>query len=88
MPRRVRHPGLHDAKGNELSHRLVDTMVRGLVYEAGGTVDAALLEEGADAVREAHRRWHMPTEVVDADPADYAVWLAAMIAAVDRLLSA
>src|SRR5205085_5867785 len=24
MGRRIRHPGLHDAKGNELAHRLVD----------------------------------------------------------------
>ena len=79
---------LHRTRLQTMLERLVDTMVRGLVYEAGGTVDAALLEEGADAVREAQRRWHMPTEVVDADPADYAVWLAAMTAAVDRLLSA
>ena len=36
MPRRVRHPGLHDAKGNELSHRLVDVAgVETYVVDAG-----------------------------------------------------
>jgi pimeloyl-ACP methyl ester carboxylesterase len=36
MPRHIRHPGLHDAKGNELPHRLVDVAgVRTYVAEAG-----------------------------------------------------
>ena len=30
--------------------------------------------------------WRMPAEVVEADPADHAAWLAAMTAAVGRLL--
>jgi prephenate dehydrogenase len=60
--------------------RLVDTPVRGIVYEgAGGAA-------GAAAVRAAAERWRMPAEVVDADPADHDAWLAAICAAVERLL--
>jgi nucleoside-diphosphate-sugar epimerase len=60
--------------------RLVDTPVRGLVYEGAGGVG------GAGAVRAAAERWRLPAEVVDADPAAHGVWLAAMRAAVKRLL--
>jgi uncharacterized protein YbjT (DUF2867 family) len=60
--------------------RLVDTPVRGIVYEAAGG------SGGADAVRAAAERWRMPEEIVDADPADHEAWLAAMHAAVKRLL--
>jgi uncharacterized protein YbjT (DUF2867 family) len=60
--------------------RLVDTPVRGIVYEgAGGS-------EGAELVRAAAKRWRMQAEVVEADPADHEVWLPAMRQAVDRLL--
>ena len=66
---------------------LVDTPVRGLVYEAAGTADGALLSDGADIVREASRAWHIPVEIVDTDPAAHQAWLDAMAAAVERLLS-
>src|SRR4051794_20689017 len=36
MARRIRHPGLHDAKGNELPHRMVDVGgVQTYVVDAG-----------------------------------------------------
>ena len=36
MPRRIRHPGLHDAKGNDLPHRLIDIDgVRTYAVDAG-----------------------------------------------------
>src|SRR5213593_3611185 len=36
MARRIRHPGLHDAKGNELPHRLADIAgVETYVVDAG-----------------------------------------------------
>jgi nucleoside-diphosphate-sugar epimerase len=77
---------LHGPRLETLLERLVDTPVRGIVYEAAGTVDASLLAGGADAVHAAAERWRMPAEVVDADPADNAAWVAAMRAAVGRLL--
>lgn len=77
---------LHGPRLETLLERLVDTPVRGIVYEAGGTVGPELLASGAAAVRAAGERWRMPAEVVDADPTDHARWLAAMTAAVQRLL--
>jgi hypothetical protein len=77
---------LHGPRLETLLERLVDTPVRGIVYEAAGTVEPALLASGAAAVRAAAERWRMPAEVVEVDPGDHAAWLAAMRAAVGRLL--
>jgi nucleoside-diphosphate-sugar epimerase len=77
---------LHGPRLETLLERLVDTPVRGFVYEAAGSVDPALLAGGAAAARAAAERWRMPVEVVDADPSDHAAWLAAAQAAVGRLL--
>jgi nucleoside-diphosphate-sugar epimerase len=77
---------LHGPRLETLLERLVDTPVRGIVYEAAGTVEPRLLADGTAAVRAAAGRWRMPAEVVDADPGDHAGWLAAMRAAVARLL--
>ena len=77
---------LHGPRLQTMLERLVDTPVRGLAYEAAGSVDAELLAHGAATVREAAATWRMPAEVVEADPADHPAWLAAMTAAVGRLL--
>ena len=79
-------PELHGPRLETLLERLVDTPVRGIVYEAAGTVEPGLLAGGAESVRAAAERWRMPAEVVEAEPADHAAWLAAMRAAVERLL--
>jgi nucleoside-diphosphate-sugar epimerase len=79
-------PELHGPRLETLLERLVDTPVRGIVYEAAGSVEPALLAAGAAAVRAAAERWRMPAEVVEADPAEHEVWLAAMRRAVGRLL--
>lgn len=80
-------PAMHGDRLRTLTEHLVDTPVRGLVYEAVGTVEPALLAQGAHIVREASRTWHIPAEVVDTDPALHEEWLAAMKAAVERLLA-
>jgi nucleoside-diphosphate-sugar epimerase len=69
-----------------LLERLVDTPVRGFVFEAAGSADPELLASGAAAVRAASVTWSIPAEVVDADPADPEAWLAAMGAAVNRVV--
>lgn len=81
-------PELHGARLQTLMEHLVDTPVRGLVYEAAGTVEPRLLQRGADIVLEASRTWHMPGEVVSADPAAFDEWLEAMHEAVGRVLMA
>lgn len=78
--------GLHGPRLQTLLERLVDTPVRGVVYEAAGSLDPELLAGGAAAVREASARWSIPAEVVEAGPGDREGWLAAMTAAVGRLL--
>jgi nucleoside-diphosphate-sugar epimerase len=77
---------LHGPRLETLLERLVDTPVRGFVYEAAGSVDGGLLAGGAAAVRAAAERWRIPAEVVETDPADHDAWLAATRAAVERLL--
>jgi nucleoside-diphosphate-sugar epimerase len=80
-------PALHGPRLRTLLERLVDTPVRGIVYEAAGSVDAELLTSGAAAVRQASATWSMPGEVVEADLNDFQSWLGATTAAVERLLS-
>ena len=77
---------LHGPRLETLLERLVDTPVRGFVYEAAGSVEPALLASGAEAVRDASERWRLPAEVVEADPDDHPAWLSATTAAVGRLL--
>jgi hypothetical protein len=77
---------LHGPRLRTLLERLVDTPVRGVVYEAAGSVDPGVLDRGAAMVREAGATWRIPAEVVGADPRHPEAWLAAMTAAVARLL--
>jgi putative NADH-flavin reductase len=79
---------LHGPRLETLTERLVDTHVRGVVYEGAGSVQAALLEQGAAIVGRAHDTWNIPAEVVEHDPADHPGWVEAMVAAVERVLAA
>jgi uncharacterized protein YbjT (DUF2867 family) len=83
----VGSPELHGTRLQTLAEHLVDTPVRGLVYEAAGTVDRTLLNHGAQIVRTAKQTWHICGEVVTTDPAAHEEWLRAMREAVDRTLS-
>src|SRR5215217_853692 len=76
---------LHRTRLQTVLQRLVDTPVRGMVYEAAGTLPRELLEEGAASVRAARERWLMPVEVVEEDPSDHQRWTGAMLGAVERL---
>ena len=79
---------LHGPRLERLLSELVDTPVRGVVYEAAGTVAREQLERGAAIVRAASERWRIPAEVVDADPGDWEGWLQEMLAATERLVGA
>jgi len=78
---------LHGARLKALLERLVDSGVRGLVYEAAGSAPAAVLVEGAEEVRLAGATWRMPVEVVLTEPAA-PEWVPEMRAAVARILGA
>ena len=79
---------LHGPRLETMLEKLVDTPVRGFVYEAAGGVERRWLEHGATAVRAAAETYHMPVEVVESDPADRDAWLRCMRGAVARVVSA
>jgi hypothetical protein len=73
-------PELHEGRLRMLWEKLVDTPVRGVVYEGA-------LPQGEQVARIASQTWQIPLEILDADPIDHDAWLAAARGAVDRLLS-
>jgi uncharacterized protein YbjT (DUF2867 family) len=79
---------LNGARLERLLEELVDTQVRGIVYEGAGSAPAAGLARGAEIVREAAARFRMPAEVVEADPAGHEGWTADMLAAVRAIVAA
>ncbi|HEV2075442.1 MAG TPA: hypothetical protein VGR10_04340, partial [Thermoleophilaceae bacterium] len=79
---------LHGPRLESLLETIVDTPVRGLVYEGAGTVEPSLLERGTTLVRWASEAHRMPVEVLDADPARPGEWLPSAAAAVERVLAA
>ncbi len=72
-------PELHEGRLRMLWEKLVDTPVRGVLYEGA-------LPQGEQVARTASETWQIPLEVLDADPADHDAWLAAAHAAVNRVL--
>jgi uncharacterized protein YbjT (DUF2867 family) len=65
---------IHRPRLERLLEHLVDTPVRGFVYEGAGSVEPGLLAAGAELVRSAGRTWRIPVAVVEADPAEPAAW--------------
>jgi len=65
---------IHGPRLERLLEKLVDTPVRGVVYEAVGAVDAGVLAAGGELVRTASRTWHIPAAVVDWEPEDPSGW--------------
>jgi putative NADH-flavin reductase len=78
---------LHGPRLRMLCEKVVDTPVRGLVYEAAGTVGSAVLSGGRDVAQIAHETWQIPLGVLLSDPAEHERWLAEATAAVGRLLA-
>jgi uncharacterized protein YbjT (DUF2867 family) len=76
---------LHGPRLEQLLAEVVDTPVRGVVYESAGTVPRDVLQGGQGILRAAQERWRIPVACVDADPGDAGEWLDAMVAAAERL---
>ena len=72
-------PELHEGRLRMLWEKLVDTPVRGVVYEGA-------LPQGEQVARTASQTWQIPLEVLEADPLDHDAWLATARGAIDRLL--
>ncbi len=84
---RERIAELHGSRLEMLLMRMLDTTVRGIVYECVGTVDPLLLAGGAERVRTACLDSVIPFELLDADPGVPATWLAGALEAVERVLA-
>ena len=78
---------LHAGRLRMLCEKLVDTHVRGLVYEGAGSLPDEVLAGGAEIVRRAAATWNIPVEVLSVDPSSCDEWTAAAVAAVERLLA-
>lgn len=66
---------IHGPRLESLLERLVETPVRGFVYEGAGTVDAKLLGGGAELCRNAERTWHIPVTVTQTPRSDGPQWV-------------
>jgi uncharacterized protein YbjT (DUF2867 family) len=76
---------LHGPRLERLLEEIVDTPVRAVVYEVTGGLESEVLVGALEALRGAGERWRIPFEVVDADPADIAMWLEGMLGAAAEL---
>jgi hypothetical protein len=77
---------LHGPRLRFFLERMVDTTVRGFVYEAAGALADELLEQGGGIAAEAQRTWEIPVAEIRASPADPTAWLLDAAAAVRALL--
>jgi hypothetical protein len=73
-------PDLHGGRLRMLWEKLVDTPVRGVVYEGA-------LPEGEAIARASSDTWQIPLQVLEGDPLREG-WVADALAAVNRLLGA
>jgi uncharacterized protein YbjT (DUF2867 family) len=78
---------LHGTRLDMLLTRMVDTTLRGVVYEAAGSVDRAVLAQGAALVQERCEDARIPYVLLRVDPADHRAWTTAASAAVDSALA-
>jgi len=79
-------PQLHGPRLRMLFEKLVDTPVRGVVYEAAGTVAPEVLAGGRAVAQRAHETWSIPLALLEAEPAEHEGWLGDAERAVGSLL--
>lgn len=83
-------PGLieaiHGPRLERLLEKLVDTPVRGFVYEGAGTAPAAALAAGREVVSAAAARWRIPVAVLERDSSQADAWVEEAVAATTAVL--
>jgi hypothetical protein len=77
---------LHGPRLQMLATRMVDTTIHGVVYEAQGTVDPALLAGGADVIKAFGESSRARVALLEADQNDAEGWLQRALAAVEEAL--
>jgi hypothetical protein len=85
-PDRVR--ALHDTRLEFMLERTIDTTVRGVVYEAAGTVAPEVLATGEAHAQRMCARNEIPLVVVRSDAGHERGWLDEVHRAIDALLAA
>jgi hypothetical protein len=78
---------LHGSRLRMMLEKVIDTTVRGVLYEAAGTVDAATLAQGTREVARAQALNEIPGTVLEADPGDQGAWVVAAREAIEHLLT-
>ena len=76
---------LHGPRLEAMLTKLLDTTIRGVVYEAAGSVPQAALAEGSDTVTRLCSASRIPWALLRSDPAS-PDWLGDALGAVDRVL--
>jgi len=77
---------LHGSRLEMMLSRVIDSTVRGVVYEAAGTAGGAAFAAGAAQLRRTCELNEIPHAIVDADPAPARDWALTTRAALDGLL--
>ena len=76
---------LHGPRLARILEEIVDTPVRGFVYEALGSLPSEVLAGAMQTLREAGERWRIPFEVVDGAGGELELWREGMVAAAFEL---
>lgn len=79
---------LHSSRLRMMLEKTTDTTVRGVVYEAVGTVPPDVLAAGVEEMRHARRTNEIPYALLETGREDAAAWIVAARTAIDALLSA
>ena len=79
---------LHGSRLRMMLDKTADTTVRGVVYEAVGTVGREVLVAGIEEMRHARRTNEIPYALLETGREDGAAWVAATRVAIDALLTA
>jgi nucleoside-diphosphate-sugar epimerase len=77
---------IHGSRLERLMERLIETPVRGFVYEMKGTVDPILLEHGSEVLEAAGDTWRVGISCVFVDPRDPYDWAEVMTGAATGLV--
>ncbi len=77
---------LHGSRLKMMLEKTTDTTVRGVLYEAVGTLDDAVLAAGVKEVLWANRANEIPYALLQADGADPQAWAAAALTGMATLL--
>ena len=78
---------LHTSRLHFFVTQTIDTTIRGLVYEAVGSVDTRTLARGGELIRQAAALNSIPLEILHADPSDPSAWRTSALAAIGALLT-